>query len=214
MAAEHGVTVEHVKLADTADAVARVVAEKAAGRAEGGSIDLIWINGENFAAMKRQDLLFGPFAERLPNYALVDVEGKPTDHAGLHGAGRRVGECPGAWPSSCSSTTAPSCPTRRARSPRCSIGRRTTRGASPTPSRPTSSGSTFLKQALIELIEQPEVLQSPAEQAAFAAATAPLWDYLDQLHPLLWRHGKLFPSNGPDQRQLLDAGEARHRGEL
>ena len=62
----YGVRIEHVKLTDTADAVARVLAEKAAGRSEGGSIDLIWINGENFRAMKEGGLLFGPFAERLP----------------------------------------------------------------------------------------------------------------------------------------------------
>jgi putative thiamine transport system substrate-binding protein len=28
--------------------------------------------------MKQEKLLFGPFAESLPNFALVDVEGKPT----------------------------------------------------------------------------------------------------------------------------------------
>ena len=61
----YGVTLAHVKLADTADAVARVLAEKTAGRNEGGSVDLIWINGENFAAMKNAGLLFGPFAESL-----------------------------------------------------------------------------------------------------------------------------------------------------
>ena len=45
---------------------------------EGGSVDLIWINGENFAAMKNAGLLYGPFAESLPNFRFVDVEGKPT----------------------------------------------------------------------------------------------------------------------------------------
>ncbi len=45
VAADYGVTVEHVKLADTADAVRKVVAEKSAGRNDGGSVDLIWING-------------------------------------------------------------------------------------------------------------------------------------------------------------------------
>ena len=39
---------------------------------------MIWLNGENFAAMKRNDLLFGPWAEQTPNFAYVDVEGKPT----------------------------------------------------------------------------------------------------------------------------------------
>ncbi len=42
----------HVKVTDTAEVVARIDAEQGAGRTEGGSVDLIWINGENFAAMK------------------------------------------------------------------------------------------------------------------------------------------------------------------
>jgi putative thiamine transport system substrate-binding protein len=74
-----GVGLVHVKLDDTAAAVAKVVAEKAAGKDEGGSVDLIWINGENFASMKEQDLLMTPgWAEKLPNWRYVDVENKPT----------------------------------------------------------------------------------------------------------------------------------------
>ena len=76
--ADYGVTLRQVKLSDTGEAVARVLAEKTAGRSDGGSVDLIWINGANFAAMKRQGLLFGPFTQMLPNYRLVDVAGKPT----------------------------------------------------------------------------------------------------------------------------------------
>ena len=38
----------------------------AAGQTSGGAVDLIWVNGENFAAMKSQGLLFGPLAETLP----------------------------------------------------------------------------------------------------------------------------------------------------
>ena len=53
----HGVAVEHVKLASTADAVARVLAEQAAGVTAGGAVDMIWINGENFASMKSAKLL-------------------------------------------------------------------------------------------------------------------------------------------------------------
>ena len=78
VAANYGIDLEHVKLADTGDAVARVVAEKAAGRDQGGSVDLIWLNGENFAAMKRQNLLYGPWVGEAPNFAFVDVAGKPT----------------------------------------------------------------------------------------------------------------------------------------
>src|ERR1044072_7743992 len=73
-----GVEVRHVKLADTAEAVSRIVAEKAAGQETGGSVDLIWINGENFAALKSQGLLFGPFTQLLPSFQKVDPVDKPT----------------------------------------------------------------------------------------------------------------------------------------
>ena len=76
--ARFGIELRHVKLSDTANAVTRVLSEKTAGRDTGGSIDLIWINGENFAKMKENDLLFGPFADKLPNWDLVDFDEKPT----------------------------------------------------------------------------------------------------------------------------------------
>ena len=75
---DFGVTVRHVKLADTAEAVNRVRLEKQSGKDSGGSIDLIWINGENFATMKRENLLFGPWVDQLPAFDGVDVVGKPT----------------------------------------------------------------------------------------------------------------------------------------
>ena len=68
-----------MKLKDTAEAVTRVVAEKAAGRNEGGSVDLIWINGPNFLAMKTQGLLHGPVTPVLPNYRYVDTEGRRSN---------------------------------------------------------------------------------------------------------------------------------------
>ena len=90
--ARYGVKVEQVKLAATSDAVARVQAEKDAGLTSGGAVDLIWINGENFAAMKRAGLLHAPFARTLPNWPLVDVAGKPatvTDFTQPHRSDQR-----------------------------------------------------------------------------------------------------------------------------
>ncbi|HSH57374.1 MAG TPA: ABC transporter substrate-binding protein, partial [Halomonas sp.] len=77
MAEAHGVEVVHVKLDDTSTAVSRVVAEKAAGNLDDGSIDLIWLNGENFAAMREHQLLYGPFAEALPHFALTRPANNP-----------------------------------------------------------------------------------------------------------------------------------------
>jgi putative thiamine transport system substrate-binding protein len=65
---DFGVKLQHVKISDAADVVKRVRAEKQAGRdtAGQGTVDLVWINGENFAAMKREGLLSAPFAQPCP----------------------------------------------------------------------------------------------------------------------------------------------------
>jgi len=63
-------------------------------------------------------------------------------------------------------------------------------------------------QALIELTENPEVLNSSVKsKAVFSKVTAPLWNYLNQLHPLLWRSGKSFPASISVQQQMLNDSE-------
>jgi putative thiamine transport system substrate-binding protein len=46
--------------------------------------------------MKREGLLFGPFAESLPNFALVDTVGKPTTLVDFSEPVEGM-EAPGAW---------------------------------------------------------------------------------------------------------------------
>src|SRR3546814_6771663 len=76
-------------------------------------------------------------------------------------------------------------------------------------------GSTFLKQVLIELAADPAFLQQPvADEAQVEQAARPLWEYLDALHPHLWRGGETFPASGPAQRQLLDDRSEEHTSEL
>jgi putative thiamine transport system substrate-binding protein len=76
------------------------------------------------------------------------------------------------------------------------------------PAPPDFLGSTFLKQVLIELAPDPAFLQAPVESdSQVEQVVRPLWQYLDALHPHLWRGGKGFPASGPAQRQLLDDGE-------
>ena len=65
--ARRGVKLRRVPVADTADAVKRVVAERRAGKATGGGVDLIWINGENFASGKQAGLWLKDWAGTLPN---------------------------------------------------------------------------------------------------------------------------------------------------
>ena len=202
--ARHGVTLTHVKLAATADAVARVVAEQAAGQTAGGAVDLIWINGENFAAMKAKGLLFGPFAEALPNFALVDTKGQPatvTDFT-LPTDGY---ESPWAM-----ARLVFEYDTARLAVPPDSIAAladwaRANPGRLTYPQPPDYLGLTFLKQALYGLMPDAGLLQSPVGDGY--DATLPLWTWLDALHPNLWRQARAFPANEPALGQLLADGE-------
>ena len=207
VAEDHGVTLRHVKLTDTGEAVSRVLAEKTAGRADGGTIDLIWINGENFAAMKAQDLLYGPFVEQLPNHALIDFEGKPTTLVDFTVPTDGL-EAP--WGMAkfnfiFDSARIQSPPQNAAA---LAVWSAMNRSRFTYPAPPDFLGSTFLKQALIELTEDPAILQAEVpDEATFRAVTTPLWRYLETLHPFMWRDGESFPASGPAQRQLLNDGE-------
>src|SRR5205814_9126033 len=51
LAQPYGITIKEVQVADTVDAVNKVLGEKSAGKDTNGAVDLIWINGENFTTM-------------------------------------------------------------------------------------------------------------------------------------------------------------------
>jgi putative thiamine transport system substrate-binding protein len=202
----YGVTLVQVKLSDTADAVSRVLAEKTAGRASGGTVDLIWINGANFAAMKRNGLLFGPFAQQLPNYANVDLAGKPTTTTDFSVPVEGM-ESP--WEMAQFVFVHDSA--RLPRPPRTIAAlldwAKSHPGRFTYPQPPDFIGLTFLKQVLVDSVADRTVLQQSASDANFDSVTAPLWKYMDELRPYLWRQGKAYPKSGPDQRQLLGDGE-------
>lgn len=202
----HGITLRHVKVTNLAESVARVLAEKNAGRTSGGSVDLMWINGENFLAMKENGLLYGPFADRLPNAALVDYDGKPTVlldfTVPVDGLESPWGMAQIVFLHDAARLPDPPRDMRALLSWAAANPGRFTH-----PQVRNFMGSTFLKQALIELVDDAGVLQLPATPANFQTVTAPLWAWYEQLKPNLWRGGRQFPENASVQHQLLADGE-------
>jgi putative thiamine transport system substrate-binding protein len=75
------------------------------------------------------------------------------------------------------------------------------------PALPNFYGTTFVKQALIELIQDKALLSKPVDPEKFAEVTLPLWEYLDKLHPLMWREGRSFPKNAEQMKKLLNNSE-------
>lgn len=209
MKARYGVDVVHVKLDDTAKAVASVLAEKSAGKDVAGTVDLIWINGENFAAMKRQGLLFSPgWATRLPNWAYVDHETKPTILTDFTVPTEGF-ESP--WGGAKLVFFYDSARTPTAQLPTSAKDLLAWAKAHPGrfsyPQPPDFIGSSFLKQVLIELVDNRSKLLKPVDETTFQTDVEPLFAYLDQLTPFLWRKGKAYPQNYPDMKQKLADGE-------
>ena len=201
-----GITLEHVKISDAAEVVKRVRSEKAAGKLSGGSVDMVWINGENFLAMKREQLLFGPFAERLPSFAAVDVLGKPTTRLDFSEPVEGM-EAP--WGMAQLTFFAD-----KKRVPQAPLSlqallafARANPGRVSYPRPPDFHGTTFLKQALLDLNTERSALYRPVTPDALARASAPLWAFLDALHPQLWRAGRQFPNNASAVRQMMADGE-------
>jgi putative thiamine transport system substrate-binding protein len=171
-----------------------------------GSADLIWINGENFRVMKSEGLLFGPFAEQLPNFMLVDVEGKPTTRMDFaeptdgfespwgmaqltfFGDGKAIGEPP---------LSMMELLERAKRDP----------GRITYPAPPDFHGTTFIKQALAETIADLSILAKPVDKAGFTSASKPLFEFLDAFHTHLWRDGKQFPAAQAQVTQMLGDNE-------
>ncbi len=198
---DYGVILEHVKLTNTADAVTRVLAEKQAGENDDGAIDMIWINGVNFAAMKEADLLFGPYAEQLPNWSVVDVAEKtvqsdftvPTDGF----------ESPWAMAQVVFVHDTADMPERVGSMQALLEWAQANPGRFSYPQPPDFLGTTFLKQVLVDILPDASVLSAPATDENYAEVSAPLWAYLDALTPNLWREGKAYPSTGTAMFPLI-----------
>ncbi|ANS85792.1 ABC transporter substrate-binding protein [Vibrio scophthalmi] len=201
---QYGVTLKHVKVTDIAETTSRLLAEKAAGKNEGGSVDMVWINGENFKSMKNHNLLFGPFVDALPSWQMVD-KSLPVDSdfseptLGLE-APWGVGQLVFIHDS------------ERLNNPPQSFAELLSYAqAFPNkityPRPPEFHGTSFLKALLIELTANDTALSQPVTQVDFNTVTQPLWQYLDALHAVAWRQGKQFPASSSEMTQLLDDGQ-------
>ncbi len=202
--ARYNVTLKHVKVTDISETTTRLIAEKAANKNSGGSVDMVWINGENFKSMKDNKLLFGPFAEELPNWQYVDKSlpidvdfSVPTE--GLEapwGVGQLV------FIHDTQTLNNP---------PKSFMEMLNYAKAFPNrlsyPRPPEFHGTSFLKALLIELTDNDASLMNPVNDADFQLVTQPLWNYLDQFHQVAWRGGQQFPAGTAETIQLLDDGQ-------
>lgn len=202
----YGITIKHVKVTDIGDVVGRILAEKSVGRLEGGSVDLMWINGENFKAMKEHGLLAEAYSQLLPNYQLIDTENKPSTLYDFTVPVNNL-EVPWGMAQLVFMYDSAKVPTPPQNMDELLTFAQKNQGRFTYPAPPAFHGTTFLKQILLEKISNHALLAQPVSQEEFNRITEPLWQYLDKLHPLMWRKGRSFTTSSSELMTLLDNGE-------
>ena len=200
----YGVSVNQVKITDTVDAINKVLAEKQAGRNHGGSVDLIWVNGENFATGKQAGLWQCGYD--LPNAKYVDS----TNPAVTSDFGVPVDGCESVWQQAHSALVYDS--SKLAASDVSSVtalfawatahpGRFTY------PAPPDFTGSMAVRTFLYDTAGGPSAFPGPTVAAAYGPASARLWQRLLTLAPSLWRKGETYPVSQADVEKLYGQGE-------
>lgn len=197
----YGILLERVPM-DASVFVNKLLTEKQAGRHE-GTLDLLWINGENFKNAMEAGLLFGPFAEKLPAAKNVDPEsaaydfGYPTQGYEVpYGKAQFVFEYDAA---------------RVQQPPRTfehlAAWLKKNPGKFTYPQPPDFTGSAFIRQAFYEVTGGHEQYLNGFNQELFDRNAPLLWDYLNELEPYLWQQGNTYPKNIASLDTLFARGE-------
>jgi len=164
-----------------------------------GTADLIWINGETFHNLRRERLLYGPWAGRLPNAAAVD-SASPI-------VARDFGEAPAGYESpwgrvefaliydSTRFRTPPRTYDALAAWVRAHPGRFTYDQS--------FTGLAFVKGLMYHLGGGAEAFAGPFDSAHYAAVSPRVWAWLDRWRSDLWRGGEVYPRDVAEVEQLF-----------
>jgi len=206
---EYGITLNRVPVADTVDAINLVLTEAEAGITDGGAVDMIWINGENFFTLRQADLLYGPWAQTIPNSTLVNwenpavaydfgvpVEGyeSPWSSAQLHFIYDSARMSADDLPQNFDELTA-------------WIEANPGRFTYIAPGTGGFMGTRFVKEVLYSISGGYEQWVGEWNPELYDEWAPQLWDYLNDWEAHLWRDGETYPANENELAQLFANGE-------
>ena len=185
--------------------LAKLSGEKQAG-ATVGSIDMIWINGENFYSAKENGLLYGPFTAQLPNMeAYIDVNDPETlndfcmpidGYEAPYGKAQMV-----MFNDSAVTPEAPASAEEFMEYCKKYAGKVTY------PALPDFTGSAFVRNLIYELCGWEQFQTMEADYETVKAEIEPALEYLRALNPYLWNEGKTFPDSSTTVDAMFADGE-------
>ena len=201
---EYDITLKRTPVGDTAEVVNKLLNEKQAGDDE-GTVDLVWINGENFYTGAQAKLWFGPWAEGLPNARYVDWESEEinTDF------GTPVNGYEAPWSQAQFVMVYDSAkvddPPRNMDELRSFTEENPGRFSYPAP--PDFTGNAFVEQAFYDVAGGVEPYGKEFDEAVFREQAPKLYDLMNGIEPNLWREGETYPETSTALDELYGNGE-------
>ncbi|MBA2714941.1 MAG: ABC transporter substrate-binding protein, partial [Rubrobacteraceae bacterium] len=184
--------------------VNKLLDEKTAGK-EKGTIDLVWINGENFATGAAADLWFGPWAKKLPNAKYIDWNSPSiSNDFGYPVKGREAPWGKAQFVMVYDSARVEDPPKN---TDELLAWAREHPGRFTYPAPPDFTGNAFVEQMFYGVVGEVEPFQKPFDQRTFDQDSPKIYDYLNKLEPNLWREGETYPESSTKLDELYQNGE-------
>ena len=204
MKEKYDITMERVPM--DIDQVLSQLSGEIEGGEEDGSIDMIWINGENFQSAKENNMLYGPFTDKLPNFNdYVDAESEDVtlDFAyPVEGYEAPYGKAQAVMIADTAVT--PDVP-KSAEALEEFVKKYP--GKVTYPALPDFTGSAFVRNIIYEICGYEQFLDMEADKETVREAVEPAMEYLRGLNPYLWNEGKTFPDSSTTLDNMFADGE-------
>lgn len=202
MKKRHDISVVRVPM-DAPVFVNKLLTEKAANK-DTGTMDLLWINGENFKNAMQAGVLFGPFTDRLPNFAAWFDAQKSAHDFGYPVNGFEAPYGRAQFVFEYDTDRTPSPPATLAELAdwiRAHPGRFTY------PQPPDFTGSAFLRQVFYATTGGHEQYLNGFNPELYAKNAPQTFTWLSDLRPYLWQEGRTYPKDAAALDTLFARGE-------
>ncbi|ARI78864.1 ABC transporter substrate-binding protein [Halobacillus mangrovi] len=198
-------TLERVPM-ETEEILQKLQTEKQAGKKD-GTIDMIWINGENFKNAKETGLLAGSFTESLPNFNKYYQTNDPafqTDFGTeIKGMEAPWGKVQFVFHYDSSKIDSPPASFENLKT-----WIKENPGKFTYPNAEDFTGNAFLRHILYANAESPsDIYEQPLDKEQIAETADKSWSYLNEIEPDLWRSGEHYPNTLTELDRLYSQGE-------
>ncbi|GAB7387836.1 ABC transporter substrate-binding protein [Bacillaceae bacterium] len=200
----YGITLKRYPM-DAAEFINKLLTEKKAGVRE-GQIDIIWINGENFATAKDNGLLLGPITPKLPNFNRY-VDGNSPDVRYDFGRETEGYEAPWGKVQFVFAYDAAKVADPPDSIPELVRWVKEHPGKFTYPAPPDFTGSAFIRHVLYDVAGGYEPFLEPFAAEKMERYGQELWRVLNEMEPYLWREGRTYPASLAQLNQLYRNGE-------